>query len=280
HTIRKVIHERNIANLQENLRHLFVLSEGSFINGSSLIEGLEVNIQNNIPISGGMCGDDAKFEKTLASYNENPKEGEVILIGFYGTTLEISFSSFGGWTPFGPERIITKSEANILYEIDGQPALDLYKKYLGEKANKLPQASLLYPLNVTAKGKQQAVVRTILNINNEDNSMILAGDVPVDSKVQLMMSSVDGIADGAEQAAKLAMNDRKVKPQLALLVSCVGRKLVMNQRVEEEIERVQEVIGPDVAVTGFYSYGEMAPFAENTFCELHNQTMTLTLISE
>ena len=110
--------------------------------------------------------------------------------------------------------------------------------------------------------------------------MILAGDVPVDSKVQLMMSSVDGIADGAEQAAKLAMNDRKVKPQLALLVSCVGRKLVMNQRVEEEIERVQEVIGPDVAVTGFYSYGEMAPFAENTFCELHNQTMTLTLISE
>ncbi|CAM3590677.1 FIST N-terminal domain-containing protein [Flavobacterium gelidilacus] len=265
---------------KENLKHLFVLSEGSFVNGSSLIEGLEENIQNSIPISGGMCGDDAKFEKTLASYKVNPKEGEVILIGFYGETLEISFASFGGWSTFGPERIITKSEANILYEIDDQPALDLYKKYLGDKADQLPQASLLYPLNVTPEGKTEPVVRTILGIDNENQSMTLAGDVPVNSKVQLMMASVDAIAEGANEAAKLAMKNRKNKPQLALLVSCVGRKLVMNQRVEEEIERVHEVVGEKTAITGFYSYGEMAPFSGNTFCDLHNQTMTLTLISE
>jgi hypothetical protein len=265
---------------KENLKHLFVLSEGSFVNGSSLIEGLEQNIENAIPISGGMCGDDAKFEKTLASYKENPKEGEVILIGFYGETLEISFASFGGWSTFGPERIITKSESNILYEIDDQPALDLYKKYLGDKANQLPQASLLYPLNVTPEGKKAPVVRTILGIDNEKQSMTLAGDVPVNSKVQLMMASVDAIAEGANEAAKLAMKNRKAQPQLALLVSCVGRKLVMNQRVEEEIERVHEVVGEDTAITGFYSYGEMAPFSGNTFCDLHNQTMTLTLISE
>jgi len=265
---------------KENLKHLFVLSEGSFINGSSLIEGLEENIENAIPISGGMCGDDAKFEKTLASYKTNPKEGEVVLIGFYGETLEISFASFGGWSTFGPQRIITKSEANILYEIDGQPALDLYRNYLGEKANQLPQASLLYPLNVTPEGKKEPVVRTILGIDNEKQSMTLAGDVPINSRVQLMMASVDAIAQGANQAAKLAMKNRKSKPQLALLVSCVGRKLVMNQRVEEEIECVQEVVGLQTAITGFYSYGEMAPFSGNTFCDLHNQTMTLTLISE
>lgn len=265
---------------KEQLKHLFVLSEGSFVNGSSLIEGLEKNIKNAIPISGGMCGDDAKFEKTLASYKENPKEGEVVLIGFYGETLEISFASFGGWSTFGPERIITKSEANILYEIDDQPALDLYKKYLGDKANRLPEASLLYPLNVTPKGKKQPVVRTILGIDNENQSMTLAGDVPINSRVQLMMASVDAIAEGANEAAKLAMKNRKTPPQLALLVSCVGRKLVMNQRVEEEIERVQEVVGEQTAITGFYSYGEMAPFSNHTFCDLHNQTMTLTLISE
>jgi len=265
---------------KENLKHLFVLSEGSFVNGSSLIEGLEQNIDSAIHISGGMCGDDAKFEKTLVSYKENPKEGEVVLIGFYGDTLEITFSSFSGWSTFGPERVITKSEANILYEIDDQPALDLYKKYLGDKANQLPQASLLYPLNVTPQGKTEPVVRTILGIDNDNHSMILAGDVPVNSKVQLMMASVDSIAEGAGEAAKLAMNNRKNQPQLALLISCVGRKLVMNQRVEEEIERVQEVVGDQTAITGFYSYGEMAPFSGNTFCDLHNQTMTLTLISE
>jgi hypothetical protein len=266
---------------KENLKHLFVLSEGSFVNGSSLINGLEDQIDESVSVTGGMCGDDSRFEKTLASYKD-PKEGEVVLIGFYGETLEISFASFGGWLPFGPERIITKSEGNILYEIDDQPALDLYKKYLGDKASELPQSSLLYPLNVTPVGKTEPVVRTILNIDNENNSMILAGDVPMQSKVQLMMASIDGIAEGASHAAELAMKGRINDPELAILVSCIGRKLVMNQRVEEEIEHVQDVIGSKTAISGFYSYGEIAPFngATTSTCELHNQTMTLTLISE
>ncbi|WPR72523.1 FIST C-terminal domain-containing protein [Flavobacterium sp. NG2] len=263
-----------------NLKHLFVLSEGSFVNGSSLINGLESKIDSNISITGGMCGDDARFEKTIASYKEDPKEGEVILIGLHGNSLDISYSSFGGWIPFGPERVITKSEENILYEIDGQPALDLYKKYLGDKSNELPQASLLYPLNVTPENKKTPVVRTILNINHKEQSMILAGDVPENSRVQLMMASVDGIAQGAHKAACYAMDHRVTKPELAIIVSCIGRKLVMNQRVEEELEQVRDTIGKSIPMTGFYSYGEMAPFNGNQACELHNQTMTLTLISE
>ena len=265
---------------KEDLKHLFVLSEGSFVNGSSLIAGLESNLLSGLSITGGMCGDDARFEKTLASYKEDPKEGEVVLIGFYGSTLEISYASYGGWIPFGPERVITKAEGNILYEIDGQPALDLYKKYLGDKSSELPQASLLYPLNVTPHGKKEPVVRTILNIDNDAQSMILAGDAPVNSRVQLMMASVDGIAQGAFSAAKYGIKNRTTAPELALLVSCIGRKLVMNQRVEEEIVHVREVIGLQVPIAGFYSYGEMAPFNGETACELHNQTMTLTLISE
>lgn len=266
---------------KENLKHLFVLSEGSFVNGSSLIDGLEQKMNATISITGGMCGDDARFEKTVASYKENPKAGEVILIGFYGDSLEISFASFGGWTSFGPERKITKSKGNILFEIDGKPALDLYKLYLGDKAKELPQASLLFPLNVIPEGKNEAVVRTILGINKDDNSMILAGDVPVNSRVQLMMASIDAIAMGAHHAAEIALENRKNAAELALIVSCVGRKLVMNQRVEEEIEQVQEILGKATPIAGFYSYGEMAPFnGINKACELHNQTMTLTLISE
>lgn len=278
----KVLGEALYAEMpKENLKHLFVLSEGSFVNGSSLIDGLEQNMNVTIPITGGMCGDDARFEKTVASYKVNPKEGEVVLIGFYGETLEISFASFGGWTTFGPERKITKSKGNILFEIDGKPALDLYKFYLGDKASELPQASLLFPLNVIPEGKTEAVVRTILSINEEDNSMVLAGDVPLNSKVQLMMASIDAIAMGAQNAAEIANDNRQNPAELALIVSCVGRKLVMNQRVEEEIENVQDVIGKSTTIAGFYSYGEMAPFnGINKVCELHNQTMTLTLISE
>ena len=218
-----------------------------------------------------------KFEINVIS---PAKEGEVVIIGFYGDTLEITSSSFGGWTPFGQERIITKSFENVLYEIDNLPALQLYKNYLGDISNKLPQASLLFPLSVTPEGKETPVVRTILKIDEENSSMVLAGSVPENSKVQLMMASVDAIIEGANTATLLGMKDRKNKPELAILVSCVGRKLVMNQRVEEELECVQEVLGEDTSILGFYSYGEMAPYSDNIFCDLHNQTMTLTLISE
>lgn len=264
----------------KGLKYVFVISEGSFINGSQLTNGMNSSVNKNILITGGLCGDDARFEKTIASYNENPKEGEIVAIGFYGETLEVTFSIHGGWTPFGPERTVTKSESNVLYELDGQPALDLYKKYLGDKSEELPGAALLYPLNVKTTSDKQSIVRSILNINEDDNAMILAGDIPEKSKVQLMMTNVDNIANASERAAKQALEIRENKPQLAFLVSCIGRKLVLDQRVEEEIEEVLEVVGENTTILGFYSYGEIAPFHGENSCKLHNQTMTITLLSE
>ncbi|SFC63883.1 Uncharacterized conserved protein, contains FIST_N domain [Zunongwangia mangrovi] len=265
---------------KENLKHFFIVSEGSFVNGSSLIKGIEKYTKQKITLTGGLCGDGARFEKTLASYNENPKEGEIIMIGLYGESLEVTYASYGGWIPFGPERIITKSKGNVLIELDDLPALDLYSKYLGDKAQELPQAALLYPLNVTEEGKTYSLVRTILNIDAQNKSMILAGDVPEGAHAQLMMATVDGIAQGAATAASKAMERHSKSPELALLVSCIGRRIVMDQRVEEEIEEVSEILGEQAKIAGFYSYGEIAPYATSTECNLHNQTMTLTLISE
>ncbi|MBJ2175408.1 FIST C-terminal domain-containing protein [Aureibaculum sp. A20] len=264
----------------EGLKFIYVISEGSFVNGSELTKGMNAATDNNILITGGLCGDAARFEKTLASYNEAPKEGEIVAIGFYGETLEVTFSIYGGWTPFGPERIVTKSEANVLFELDNQPALDLYKKYLGEKSKELPGSALLYPLNVKSNDEKQSIVRSILNIDEDNNAVILAGDIPENSKVQLMMTHVDNIANASERAAKQALELRQNKPELALLVSCIGRKLVLDQRVEEEIEEVLNVVGTETVLSGFYSYGEIAPFHGENKCQLHNQTMTITLISE
>ncbi|WP_299060856.1 FIST N-terminal domain-containing protein [uncultured Polaribacter sp.] len=265
---------------QEGLKHVFVLSEGSFINGSQLTKGMNAATNDNLLITGALCGDDARFEKTVSSYNELPKPGEMVAIGLYGETLEVTFSINGGWTPFGPERIVTKSKGNILYELDNLPALDLYKKYLGKKSEELPGAALLYPLNVKSNDGNNTIVRTILNIDETENSMILAGDIFENSKVQLMMTNVDNIVNAAEKAAINASEFRKKKPQLAILVSCIGRKLVLDQRVEEEVEEVMEVIGNKTTITGLYSYGEIAPFIGESSCQLHNQTMTITLISE
>ena len=291
-----IIHSENINNYENNsetlgstlaekfnkegLKHLFIIADGGLVNGSALITGLEKEGNEKITISGGLCGDDARFEKTLASYNSNPKHGEIVALGLYGENLEITCANYGGWSPFGPIRNITKSKENVLFELDGKPALDLYKKYLGDKSNELPHAALLYPLSLRVKDSNEMVVRTIINIDEEENTMILAGDVPEGSTVQLMMSTVDDIAEGASKAAMYAMRNRTKKPELALLVSCIGRKLVMNQRTEEEIEEVIETIGSQAVTTGFYSYGELSPFTNQIGCKLHNQTMTLTLISE
>ena len=265
---------------QQNLKHLFVVSTGSFINCSMLINGIEDNMTESVALTGGVCGDANRFEKTVASYNDAPKEGEVVLVGFYGESLEVSYASFGGFQPFGPERTITKALNNIVYEIDGQSAIDLYNKYLAEKAENIMVSRLAYPLNVIQPGKDYPVVRTILDIETTDGSIVLAGNCAQNSRAQLMMGSVHGIVHGAEQAAKYAMEGRKNKPQLALLVSCMGRKAIMGQRVEEEIELIKEIIGTHVPVTGFYSYAEMAPVHDRYECEVHNQTMTLTLFSE
>lgn len=265
---------------KENLKHIFVVSEGSFVNGSELIDGFEMKKSEQTVITGGLCGDDDRFEKTLVGYNENPKEGEIVAIGFYGDSLDISYAQYGGWTPFGPLRTITKSNGNLLHELDNLPALDLYMRYLGDKASQLPQSALLYPLSLKEKGKEQALVRTVLGIDQQSNTMTLAGNVPEGAEVQLMMANIDNIAEGAMKAAEIGMKNRNSKPELAILVSCIGRKLVMDQRVEEEIEEVIETVGKQATVCGFYSYGELAPFQEQTSCELHNQTMTLTLFSE
>tara|TARA_B110000091_G_C13800395_1_gene469947 strand:- start:24 stop:1163 length:1140 start_codon:yes stop_codon:yes gene_type:complete len=265
---------------QEGLKYVFVVSDGGFTNGSQLAKGMNAASKDNLLITGALCGDAIRFETTLTSYNENPKEGKIVAIGFYGETLEVSFASNGGWTPFGPERIVTKSKGNILFELDDKPALDLYKNYLGEKSKELPSAALLYPLKVKSKEEEKSIVRTILNINEENNSMILAGDILKGSKVQLMMTNVDNIVNAAAICAANALKNRKIKPELAILISCFSRKLVLDQRVEEEIDEVIEVIGKETTITGFYSYGELAPFDGEMNCQLHNQTMAITLISE
>jgi hypothetical protein len=124
------------------------------------------------------------------------------------------------------------------------------------------------------------MVRTVLAIDETSSAMTFAGDIPQGSKAQLMRANTDDLVDGAKTAADNALTDLSSDPQLAILVSCVGRKLLMKQRTEEEVEVVRDVLGERSSVTGFYSYGELAPIQKGKPCDLHNQTMTITLIGE
>ena len=111
--------------------------------------------------------------------------------------------------------------------------------------------------------------------------MTFAGDVPTGCYARFMKANFDRLIDGAVGAARTSYEAvGSASPDLALLVSCVGRKLVLAQRVEEEVEGVRDVLGERTVLAGFYSYGEISPFTPHARCELHNQTMTITTLSE
>lgn len=264
----------------EGLVHVFVLSDGLKVNGSELVKGLIKYLPDHVSITGGLSGDGALFRETYVLWDDEPEKDTVAALGLYGDRLKVGYASFGGWDPFGPERLITRSTGNVLYELDGKSALVLYKKYLGEHAKGLPSTGLFFPLSVRLKEGESGVVRTILSVNEEDQSMTFAGDVPEGAYARLMKANFDRLIDGAVEAAKTSRDIIGFSPELAILISCVGRKLILKQRIEEEIEGVRDILGKQAILTGFYSYGEISPFTKGAQCELHNQTMTITAIAE
>ncbi|MFT4749846.1 MAG: hypothetical protein ACJA0J_000876 [Bdellovibrionota bacterium] len=267
--------------LTEDLQHILVLSDGSLVNGSKLVKGLRSIVADRVSVTGGLAGDGADFDYTLVGLNEAPMQGRILAIGFYGSSLRVAHGSFGGWEPFGLEKTVTKSTANELFELDGKSALNKYKEYLGEYASELPGSALLFPLSIRVEGGDKHLVRTILSIDNERSSMIFAGDVPEGSKVRFMRANIDRLIDAASTAANNALvGFDQLEPEVALLISCVGRKLVLGSRVDEEIEAVAEILGKKTLLSGYYSYGEISPLRKSGSCELHNQTMTITCMQE
>lgn len=265
----------------DDLRAVMVLSDGLVVNGSQLIQSLSKNLPDKVVITGGLAGDSDRFVQTWVWSDGAMKSGHVCAAGFYGDRIGIGHGSRGGWDILGPEREVTRSDANVLYALDGQPALDLYKKYLGEQAEGLPATGLLFPLAISnAEEEDGNTVRTILAVNEQDNSITFAGDIPQGSYVRLMRANFDRLIDGAADAsAAVDTKGYTSGPILSIAISCVGRRLVLGPRTEEEIEAALDGMPEGTQQIGYYSYGEISPLASGQ-CGLHNQTMTLTAIWE
>ena len=264
-----------------DLSAIFMLSVGTNINGTELVKGINAEIPNNVPVTGGLAADGDRFESTWVLHGTEIAKRSVSAVGFYGEKLRIGYGSMGGWDIFGPVRRITRAEANVLFELDGKPALELYKEYLGDRADGLPATAMLFPLSLhLTDPDKRSVVRTVLGVDEDKQSMIFAGDMPEGTLAQMMKANFDRLIDGAMGAAIQARDPLNgYAPILSIAISCVGRRLVLGSRTEEELEVVLEALPPGTTQIGFYSYGEISPAASG-FCDLHNQTMTLTTISE
>lgn len=260
---------------------VFVLSNGTTINGSELVRALNDQFDGQVVVTGGLAGDGDRFERTWVINDRQVTQDSVAAVGLYGEHIEVRHGSKGGWDVFGPQRMVTRSEGNVLYELDGRPALDLYKEYLGDLVSGLPSSALLFPLALSEdRLAQKTIVRTILGVDEKAHSLTFAGDIPIGYYAQLMKANFDRLIDGASEAALMAGSQTEANgPILSVAISCVGRRLVLNERTEEELEATLEALPPGVSQVGFYSYGEISPYTSGT-CDLHNQTMTLTTLRE
>lgn len=261
------------------LRHVVVLADGIHLNGSELASGVEQALPAGIRVSGALAGDGDRFEETALWADGVLPIPSALAVAFYGETLRVGVGTGGGWDTFGVERRVTRSEGNVLAELDGRPALDLYTEYLGPYAKDLPASGLRFPLAVRVDGEDHSLVRTLLGIDRDAGTMTFAGDVPEGTTARLMRANPDHLVDGAHRAARRAAADLGTAPELALLVSCVGRRWTLGQRSEEEVEQAIDGLGGAPAI-GLYAYGELAPAEGGTPCALHNQTMTITAFSE
>lgn len=266
---------------QPSLRGIFILSDGLMVNGSELVRGLNSLLPPSVVVTGGLAGDGDRFKRTWVLKEGMPASGFVSAVGLYGDHVQIGHGSRGGWDIFGPERQVTRSQSNILYELDGKPALQLYKLYLGDHAPELPAAAFHFPLALRAdKADQKRIVRTVLAIDEANQAIISAGDIPSGYLVQLMRGNFDRLVDGAaDAAAQVRQPQGQVSPTLSIAISCVGRRLVLGERTEEETEAILDLLPSGTRQIGFYSYGEISPYGTG-HCDLHNQTMTLTTITE
>lgn len=267
---------------QQDLKAILVLSDGLNVNGSELVEGLNSILPETVVVTGGLAGDGDRFQRTWVVGGGEPRSHIVSAVGIYGDHVRIGHGSKGGWDRFGPERTVTRSKDNILYELDGKPALQLYKQYLGERASGLPATALLFPLALRESDSDMKVlVRTVLSVDEANQSMTFAGNVPIGHRAQLMRANFERLIEGASQAAQHTLHGGSggTNDIMSIAISCVGRRLILGQRTEEETEAALAELPVRTKQVGFYSYGEISPYTSG-HCDLHNQTMTLTTISE
>lgn len=264
--------------LSPELRAVLVLSPGTNVNGHELVNGLNARLPERVIVTGGLAGDGDRFGQTWVVASGRIERDAVVAVGLYGDHVRVSHGTRGGWDTLGVERVVTKSQGKVLYALDDRPALALYKEYLGDLAADLPGSALMFPLAVRGQDDGHSVVRTVVGVDEAEQSLTFAAEIPAGSYAKLMRASRDRLVLGAQAAGSAAVG-RFEGPVLCVAISCVGRRLVLGERSEEETEATLESLPVGTAQVGFYSYGEISPHTTGR-CDLHNQMMMLTVLGE
>lgn len=267
---------------EPGLRAVLVLAEGLEIAGSDLLRGIRSVLDDTVLVTGGLAGDGMRFQRTWVLSGDAVQSSLVTAVGLYGDHLSVGQGAAGGWEPQGPRGVITRASGHVLLEVDGQPALRWYRRHIGEHASGLPATGLLFPMGLELPDAgDDLLVRTVLAIDEIQESMTFAGEMPPGTRVHLMSAASAQLVAGARAATRMASEDMEIvgEAALGLLISGVGRRIVLGDRAGAELDAAVAELPGGAEPGGFYGYGGFAAFGGHA-SELHNQTFLATVISE
>lgn len=269
--------------LPESTRYIQLFSDGITGNGCAILRGVSSVLGEDVPVSGGTAGDDGKFQRTWQFAGKKILTDAAVAIGFSGD-FKLGTGVRSGWTPIGLSKKVTRASGNILYELNGEPALKVFERFLGKHANKLPEIGVEYPLGLVGRwgdvGEEDYyLLRATMSVNRKEGSIIFAGEIPEGAMVKLTCGDISSVLQASKKAAQLATTDLgDARAVVIFFYSCMARKIVLGRRTREEIELVREAIGPELPVVGFYTYGEYSRVRCNSPSFLHNETVTVSVI--
>ncbi len=271
---------------------LMIFADGLKGNGSAVLRGISSVLGQHFPVVGGSAGDNGKLVETHQFIGNTSQTNAVVGVGFSGD-FKFSVGVNHGWNVVGAPQIVTKSVGTTIHEINNQPAVSLYERYLGaeEVANlreiMLGEVALSYPLGIKDTQSDEFLLRAPFAVT-EDGSIVCGGEVLEGSEVQLMVGSKDDAIAAASRAAKSALDNLTSTPKVAFIFSCHVRNTLFSDKetAREEIQAIRAVIGESVPVIGFYTYAEQAPISGSSYSinkctpQLHNETVVITLLGE
>jgi len=251
---------------------IMLMSAGLHADGQQLVKGVIDNMEHQVPLFGCLAGDDLSFKETFVfNASQVIANGAVALI-FDQNAIELQGLAVCGWKGIGTPKTVTKATGNIVYEIDDEPALDMYNKYL--KIGDDPGLAGEYPL-LLIRDDDSVVLRAVMGVN-EDKSIVYAGTVPEGAKVKFSMPPGSEIIDLAiEQMSEF--NQQIPSSNAIVLFSCKARHVALGPMVEDEISGIHKLW--NVPMVGFFTYGEIGPVPQGQ-CDFHNHTLVPVLIQE
>ena len=278
---------RNIREqTSEAIKAMIMLPDGLAGNGADIVRGVLDIFGETFPVIGGSAGDDFLFKQTFQYYNGQILSGSVVGVGLCGD-FNFSIGVRHGWIPIGISRLATKSKGSVLYELDNKPAISIYEDQFGkdkkliDKDEPFARLAITYPLGIVAPGKDGFLIRDPITVD-QDGAITCAAEIPEGSEVFLMIGSRDEAITAAQDAARQALQSLGGrKPKGALLFNCIARKKLLMSRRHEEIESIRQILGMDLPLAGFYTYGEQAPLGGQVLtCSFHNETDVIFLLAD